>query len=160
MTDAANDDVVSPGPVAAPRPWLHALAVYAILALEGWITVAVLTTVPIMDLAWSPFFQLGQTALMAGTLGLLGWAFNRTGYRWVWSGAIGLVVGLLGPKLFLIAGLNAPWLVGLAPALATLILYRGRARVTGIVTLSIVVAGYVAFVVLIIIALANWHFVF
>ncbi|WP_345762536.1 hypothetical protein [Diaminobutyricibacter sp. McL0608] len=160
MTDAADHDVASRSPVAGSRPWLHALAVYAILALEGWVTVVVLYAVPIMDLAWSPFFQLGQTVLMAGTLGLLGWAFNRTGYRWVWSGAIGLVIGLIGPKLVLIAGLSAPWLVGLAPALATLILYRGRARVTGIVTLSIVVTGYVAFVVLILIALANWHFVF
>ena len=147
-------------PVPASRPWLHALAVYAALFLEAWIAEALFTAAPLLDLPWSGFFVMGDAALLAGTLGLLGWAFNRTGFTWVWAGAIGLVFGLLGPNVLVIAGAFGPWLQGLAPALATLILYRGRARVTGIVTLSILIAAYVGFLVLVVIALSNWHFVF
>jgi hypothetical protein len=157
MTDAPT---VPGSTLPASRPWLHALAVYAVLVLEAWIAEAVISAAPLLDLPWSGFFVMGQAALMAGTLGLLGWAFTRTGFTWIWAGAIGLVFGLLGPNLLVIGGAFGPWLQGLAPALATLILYRGRPRVTGIVTLSILIAVFVTLLVLILIALANWHFVF
>ena len=160
MTDVTNEPGVHSAPVPASRPWLHALAVYAALVLEGWVALAVFNAAPLLDLPWSGFFILGQAVVLAGTLGLLGWAFNRTGFTWVWAGAIGLVFGLIGPNVLLLAGVFGPWLQGLAPALATLILYRGRPRVTGIVSLSILIACYVAFIVLVFIALANWHFVF
>jgi hypothetical protein len=165
MTDVTGDpiaqgDAVRHNSFPTSRPWLHALAVYGALGAEAWIALAVISAVPYLDLPWSGFFVIGQAIIMAGTLGLIGWALNRTGLRWIWAGAIGLLFGLIGPNLLVIAGTFGPWLQGIGPALATLILYRGRARVTGIVTLSILVAAYIGFVVLIVIALSNWHFVF
>jgi hypothetical protein len=83
--------------------------------------------------------------------------------RWIWSGVIGFIFAILGPNLLAIAGLfgsPAALLHGLAPALATLILYRGAARVTGIWLLSITLVLFVTLYVLILVALANWNFQF
>lgn len=151
-------------PVRGPKPWLHALAVYILAIALGsgfwWLQY----NLPAAMIAWAWPLLAIQVVLTTAGFAALGWAFDRFRRRWMWAGAIGFIFAIIiGPNAFVIAsflGSPAALLQGLSPALATLILYRGAARVTGIWLLSIVLALYVALYSLLIVALANLKFQF
>jgi hypothetical protein len=150
-------------PVRGPKPWLHALAVYLLAMVLGsgfwWLQYHLRAAAN----AWAWPILATQVALTTAAFAALGWAFDHTRRRWIWAGVIGFIFAILGPNVFVIAGFfgnPAALLQGLSPALATLILYRGAARVTGIWLLSIVLALYISLYALILIALSNWHFQF
>jgi hypothetical protein len=150
-------------PVRGPKPWLHALAVYFLAMAFGtgfwWLQY----NLPAAAIAWAWPLLATQVVLTTTAFAALGWAFDHSRRQWIWAGVIGFIFAIIGPNVFVIAGFlgnPAALLQGLSPALATLILYRGAPRVTGIWLLSIALALYISLCAVLLIALANWKFQF